>query len=243
MSRLAVIVAHPDDETYPFAGTIRAWVDRGGEASVLTLTRGEAGWDVEGLGRSGEDLAGVRERELAASARELGATATSMRFADGGLRASDEVVDAVRGWLEARRPEVVLTLGEDGAYGHVDHLACTEAVTRAASGAVLHAAFAPGIFAEAHRAMARLAPRLLGVSDPRRLGTDRADYALDVTPWREAKLAAVAAHRSQLKGGDPRSFLYPSFIDAVLGRERYVHAAGPIPDHPFWRDARCESST
>ena len=50
---------------------------------------------------------------------------------------------------------------------------------------------------------------------------------VDITAYRDAKRAALAAHRSQLATDDPRSFLVPGLIDPLLREEWFVHAGGP----------------
>jgi len=42
-SRLLCVFAHPDDEVFCVGGTVARWVASGGEAMVLSATRGEAG--------------------------------------------------------------------------------------------------------------------------------------------------------------------------------------------------------
>ena len=54
------------------------------------------------------------------------------------------------------------------------------------------------------------------------------DHVVDVRAQRDAKLASLAAHESQLaRSGDPRSFLVDGFVDPLLDEEWLVHAAGP----------------
>ena len=79
-----------------------------------------------------------------------------------------------------------MTLGADGAYGHVDHLATTRIVAAATPGPgprVLHAVFEPGVFVPFFRRMRRFAPEILGVSDESALGDADADLVVDVSAY------------------------------------------------------------
>jgi LmbE family N-acetylglucosaminyl deacetylase len=116
-----VIVAHPDDESFPIGGTIAKTVAEGGEVMLVTATRGEAG--IPGL--SLEETGGLREQELRAACEVLGVTA--LRFLDyvGGTldrvdaRAAIEQLIAL---MRTFRPDVIITFGPDGISGHPDHV-------------------------------------------------------------------------------------------------------------------------
>jgi LmbE family N-acetylglucosaminyl deacetylase len=227
---IAAVVAHPDDESYAFAGTLAKAVIDGARAFVVAATRGEGGWDLSGAQRRGAALAAVRTEELAASCDAIGAAPPRfLELPDGGVAEREaEGAARLRAVLAELAPDVVLTLGPDGAYGHVDHLATTRMVTAAADARrVLHAAFAPGVFAPFFRLMRRHAPEVLGVDDESALGEPEADLEVDVTAVRDRKLAAVAAHRSQVRDGDPHRFLVDGLVDRLLAVERYRLASGP----------------
>lgn len=225
MRRAVAVIPHPDDESYAFAGTL-AWLGaRGWSLRVLCMTRGERGQDLRP--RREGDLGAARAAELEASCAHLGAAAEILGLPDGGIAGHD--VDLSSRLADA---DLVLTLGEDGAYGHPDHLATTRLVERARFDAtLLHAAFPRGVFAPIHRLIGR---HVALEVDADALGTDRdaVDLVVDVRPYRDVKLACVAAHRSQVPGGDPRRFLRRGFIDALLDEEWFVHARGPAFEGP-----------
>jgi GDP-4-dehydro-6-deoxy-D-mannose reductase len=52
------------------------------------------------------------------------------------------------------------------------------------------------------------------------------DVSRDISDVRDQKLAAIAAHRTQLPGGDPRAIFPEGIVDSLLDVERYVFA-GP----------------
>ena len=133
---LATILAHPDDETFGVGGTLIKYTDAGVVCHSLSLTRGEAGQS----GPPGAApipparLGELREAELAESGRLMGiATTTALRYPDGGLASApaDDVIRDIVRWLRSTRPDVVITWGPDGGYGHPDHIAAGELAGRA----------------------------------------------------------------------------------------------------------------
>jgi LmbE family N-acetylglucosaminyl deacetylase len=127
--RLMVVMPHPDDECFGCASTIARYSAEGATVGLVTMTRGGAGlWN----GRAAGDLrrlADVRELELRDAAGELGvAFLETFDFPDGALEKVEEVEavrerflgDIVR-CLRSHRPQVIVTFGPEGAYGHPDH--------------------------------------------------------------------------------------------------------------------------
>lgn len=228
--RVAGVFAHPDDEVL-CAGVLAACAAAGAEVTVVCATRGEAGVARDGVPRSRDELGTLRARELGASCAALGARAELAGLPDGGLDASDG--GAVLEILARRRPAVIVTLGGDGAYGHLDHLAVTRWVAQVRGPRVLHALFPRGVFAPVARALRRVpVVRLADVA----LGSERSAAELVIEPDRERKLAAARAHASQLAGGDPHTFIRDGVLAALLDEEWYAVAAGPaLP--PGARDA------
>lgn len=226
MSLAIAIVAHPDDESYAFAGTL-AWLhEHGWQCRVICLTRGEAGLDhrPERL----TDLATARTGELEASCRAVGADALALHLPDGGVALHPYDLSEL-----IRDAHVVLTHGADGAYGHPDHLACMRQVAAAQSSAtVLHAAFPLGLFAAVHRAIGRFVDLEVSRADLG-IAREQVDHIVDVRPYRAQKLASIAAHASQIRGGDPHDFLRPGLIAPLLEEEWLTHAAGPPAPAPF----------
>lgn len=133
--RLATILAHPDDETFGAGGTLLRYTDLGVECHSLSLTRGEASTNHPASGPvSPAELGRLREAELAESGRRLGLRSTTcLGYPDGRLAeapAGDVLRDLV-GWLRRVRPDVVITWGPDGGYGHPDHIAAGQLALRA----------------------------------------------------------------------------------------------------------------
>src|SRR5690349_20205376 len=66
--RMIVVLAHPDDESFPLGGTLAKYATEGAEVILVCATKGEAG--IPGL--PAEETAHLRERELRAAADILG---------------------------------------------------------------------------------------------------------------------------------------------------------------------------
>ena len=137
--RLLCVLAHPDDESLGTGGTLAKYAAEGVEIALVTATRGERGR----CGASGaitpQQLGRIREAELREAARELGVReVTMLGYPDGALDQVDpaEAQDAIAGHIRRVEPQVVITFGPEGAYGHPDHVAIcqltTAAVVRAA---------------------------------------------------------------------------------------------------------------
>jgi LmbE family N-acetylglucosaminyl deacetylase len=226
---------HPDDEAYA-AGGLLAYCAAGGAAvEIVCATRGERGSDRTGTAAPGNALAALRTRELEASCRALGiAPPEFLDLPDAQLdTCRARAVALLSRHIAQHQPHLIVTLGTDGVYGNLDHLAWTAIVTAAVQSLaqpprVLHTVFPRRLFAPVWRALRRRrGDPLVGAIDPNQLGADDADLRLDIRALRQRKLAAVAAHRSQLVGGDPLTFLLPNLIEPLLDEEWYAVAHGP----------------
>jgi LmbE family N-acetylglucosaminyl deacetylase len=238
--RILGLFPHPDDEAYAAGGTLALCALGGAAVTICCATRGENGSDRDGGVAPGEALGRRRTAELEACCRILGARPpVFFDLPDGRLERADAraVAGAVARLVDEIRPHVAVTLGPDGAYGSIDHIAWTRIVSCAAAQVrlprLLHAAFPKRLFASMWRSLHRIGgARLTADLDPSALGTERCDVDLcvDIRGVRDVKRRAVAAHRSQLRGGDPSTFLRPGVLDALLDEEWFVLAAGePLP--------------
>ena len=156
--RLMAVLAHPDDESLGIGGALAKYASEGADVFLLTATRGDSGryrglrpGEIGHPGRSA--LAKIREGELRAAAAALGVREVSLLdYCDQHLDRADprEAIAAIVAHLRRIRPDVVITFGPDGAYGHPDHIAISQ-FTTAAVVAAADPAFQPGgIDAESH---------------------------------------------------------------------------------------------
>jgi len=133
--RLMCVLAHPDDESLATGGVLASCAAEGLTTYLLTATRGERGRFGDGTESPGPDVVGkAREAELLAAARELGIS--EVRFLDcpdGALEKVDRTapIAKIAGHLRRVKPQVVITFGPEGAYGHPDHIAISQLTTAA----------------------------------------------------------------------------------------------------------------
>ena len=134
--KLLAVLAHPDDESLGFGGTLARYAAEGVETYLVTATRGEAGRFGE-RGKSGDpaEVGRVREDELHAAAHVLGIREVSiLQYPDGAV---DQVPYAlalrdVVAHIRRIQPDVIVTFGPDGGYGHPDHIAISQFTVAAA---------------------------------------------------------------------------------------------------------------
>lgn len=137
--RLLAVLAHPDDESLGVGGTLARYAAEGVEVSLVTATRGDGG---RFQGRRQDDpqhpgphaLAGIREAELRAATRVLGLRDVRvLDYRDRHLDCAEPRDAILRLVAEVRRlrPDVVVTFGPDGVYGHPDHVAISQFTTAA----------------------------------------------------------------------------------------------------------------
>jgi LmbE family N-acetylglucosaminyl deacetylase len=133
------VLAHPDDESLGVGGTLAKCASEGIDVFLLTATRGDAGRfkghrseDREHPGRAA--LAEIREAELRAAASVLGLRdVTLLGYPDLQLDRVNprDAVECIVGHLRRVRPDVVMTFGPEGVYGHPDHIAISQFTTAA----------------------------------------------------------------------------------------------------------------
>ncbi|MGC1185410.1 MAG: PIG-L family deacetylase [Candidatus Dormiibacterota bacterium] len=271
---LMAVHAHPDDEAVSTGGILHKYGLDGIKTVLVTCTGGEFGDGPEGLkpdqpGHDPEVVKRTRRAELESSRQALGISVlellgyhdsgmaewnragTSGAFAGADL---DQEIGKLSRLIDKYRPQVVVTYGEDGGYGHPDHIR-THQVAR---GAVLATGIPQKLYytvfpkSLAMRVMAQM--KEMGI-DPWELGDidfDPADppfgvadelitTVVDVAADVSAKLASVRAHASQMDNA-----FFASLPDQVapllMGREYYIRALDltgtPIPETDLFAGLR-----
>src|SRR5436309_1638703 len=134
--KLLAVLAHPDDESLGFGGTLARYASEGVETYLVTATRVERGrFGAHGKYGDPTEVGQVREEELRAAAAVLSIREVSI------LSYPDGAVDQVPAGIAIRRianhirriqPHVIITFGPEGAYGHPDHIAVSQFTTAAA---------------------------------------------------------------------------------------------------------------
>ncbi len=221
--------AHPDDEALLTSGTLARAAAAGHRVVLVVATNGEAGLSADST--SG-DLGAVRQRELQASARAIGAARVeTLGYADSGSAGpTGPWRDDVGSWVpfsgldpERIAPELARILLEEkadvlttydaaGGYGHPDHIQVHRvgsiAARLAGTPVVLEATLDRGVIIRLVRVLRLLSrflpmPRLPDMSDAFTDGGD-ITHRVDVRAQLPAKRASLRAHTSQT-GGGPRT--------------------------------------
>jgi LmbE family N-acetylglucosaminyl deacetylase len=134
--KLLAVLAHPDDESLGLGGTLARYAAEGVETYLVTATRGEAG-RFGALGKSGDpnEVGRVREAELRAAAELLGIREVSiLGYPDGAVDkvSSGIAIGEIASHIRRIQPDVMVSFGPDGAYGHPDHIAISQFTAAAA---------------------------------------------------------------------------------------------------------------
>jgi LmbE family N-acetylglucosaminyl deacetylase len=201
---ILAVFAHPDDEI--FVGPLLAHYARQGvRVHLAIVTDGEKGASPRAGIPAGPELARVRAEEARCSCHELGIEAPSLLgFKDGELGRFNnppwgylsQVAREIRKLVAQLRPDVVITWGPEGGYGHPDHRLVGDVVTQvvqaAAEGAPSRLLY-PGFPADRFRHRPEPGDPPWAATDPRFL-TVRVPYDdVDLAATRKA----LACHKSQ----------------------------------------------
>lgn len=135
MKRLLLVLAHPDDESLGFGGTIARYAHEGVEVFLVTATRGERGRYGRQQERPSNEIVGqVREQELRSAAEILGVKELFfLDYIDGDVDKANpsEISSKIAYHIRKIHPHIVMTFGGDGVYGHPDHIAISQFTTAA----------------------------------------------------------------------------------------------------------------
>ena len=133
--KLMCILAHPDDESLGTGGILAKYAAEGIKTYLVTATRGERGWFGDEREHPGlEKLGKIRENELLDAAEVLDIRYVDfLDYIDGELDAAHpaEAIAKIVGHIRHVQPDVVVTFGPYGGYGHPDHIAISQFTTAA----------------------------------------------------------------------------------------------------------------
>jgi N-acetyl-1-D-myo-inositol-2-amino-2-deoxy-alpha-D-glucopyranoside deacetylase len=253
---LMVIVAHPGDEAFGFAGAIAGAAAEGAYVVVVCATRGYFDPRISSKppapgGRNRDlleplgwrNLDTVREDEMRRSAALLGVRVLRMLdYAEGDLPAVDydHLVGRLVEPIRMHQPQVVLTFGPDGVTGDADHATLSRAVddaVRMAAEALAHEddleedQVAWRVAKLYHLVVPNEDLTLLGGMAPDSAYGSPADGpTVDVALGElvQLKLAAIERHVSQTGSDGPFSGWDPDRRDAWLADEHYRLAASYV---------------
>lgn len=123
---LLALFAHPDDEAFGTGGTLSKYAHEGVEVHLAIATRGEAGALANPAITLTQPLGLVREQELRRACACYGVKQLHLLgYIDGQttIAPQAEAVYKVVELVRQVKPQVMLSFGPDGGYGHYDHLA------------------------------------------------------------------------------------------------------------------------
>lgn len=128
MSRLTLmaVLAHPDDEAFGIGGTLAKYAADACDVHVVAATRGEAGRIRDPSLANKANLPQVREEELRCACAVYGVQPPHfLDYVDGQLPIvhQGQAVGKIVRLIREIRPQVLITFGPDGIYGHYDHIA------------------------------------------------------------------------------------------------------------------------
>ncbi|MDX1521384.1 MAG: PIG-L family deacetylase, partial [Anaerolineae bacterium] len=123
---LMAIFAHPDDEAFSSGGTLTKYASEGIEIHLVTATLGQQGQLANPAVALTQPIGVLREQELRCACEAYGvAHLHLLGYMDGQttIAPQSEAVFKIVRLLRTIKPQVVLSFGPDGSYGHYDHLA------------------------------------------------------------------------------------------------------------------------
>lgn len=199
-----VVVAHPDDAEFGFGGTLAKLAKEGMEIAYVLCTSGNKGSN--DLTMTSERLAPIREQEQRDAAAAIGSTdVTFLRYGDGELESTREVIGKITREIRRFRPDIIFCQDpyQRTRHNHRDHRnagqSAFDAVYPVARDHLhfpehLEEGFQPHKVAEIYTGF-----------------TENPDVVIDISDVMETKIAALRAHKSQI--GDPEGI-----AERIMGR-------------------------
>jgi LmbE family N-acetylglucosaminyl deacetylase len=211
-----VVMAHPDDMEFSCAGTVARWAKAGSRVIYVLCTSGEVG--IADPDMTKENAAAIREDEQREAARITGVKeVVFLREPDGMLQPTLELRKKLVREIRRFQPEVVVCgdptviFSGETYINHPDH--------RAAATAALDAAFPaagqPNLFQE-------LEAEGLHAHKPRKVyvtGWNQSDLYVNIEETIDIKVAALRAHKSQMRDWDPEPRIKDWASERAKGKE------------------------
>lgn len=194
--RVLVVAAHPDDIEFGAGGTVARWVREGAEVRYILVTRGDKGSDDPDVDPA--ELAATRDAEQRAAAACLAVRGVDfLDEPDGQVQATLDLRERITWAVRSFRPEAVMSHDPTVLFvnnewvNHPDHRAVGQSVVDA----VFPTARDPLNFR--HHLERGLAA--WKVAELYLWSTNEANQLVDIGDTLEAKLEALACHRSQFR--------------------------------------------
>ena len=240
--KIALILAHPDDESFIPSGTIAKYSQQGVKIIYLCATHGEAGHD----GLLDKDLPAkrvkqIRLKELKNACNTLGISNLFVfDYPDGHLREMDPsqpIKELVR-FLRSYQPEIIITFDPTGITHHTDHITINKWVTQAyyLSANPFYITKDEGPYTPLKLYYLTVpSNHLISISDSK----ERKQYidskistVIDVSNFLNKKRKAIECHHSQCVNIS-KIFKFAGGMDEIDKYEYFILAACQIPNYSY----------
>jgi LmbE family N-acetylglucosaminyl deacetylase len=200
--RVLIVMAHPDDGEFGSGGTLARWAAEGRDIYYCLITDGQAG-DQGDKEITSEQLAAKRQVEAQDAANALGVQhpVIFLHYPDSRLEPTLQLRSDIARVIRRVKPQVVICQDPtrywsgQGYINHPDHRIAGEATL----GAIIPVAGTRLAFPEL--AAEGLEPH--EVQEVYISGTTEPDRWVDISGYLEEKIAALKAHKSQMRDWDP----------------------------------------
>jgi len=210
------IVAHPDDIEFSCAGTTARWAKAGARIAYLLCTSGDVGIAEPSMTRA--RATEIREAESRAAAEIAGVRdVIFLREPDGMLEATIALRKRIVREIRRFRPEVIITGDPTVVFSSADYINHPDhrAAAQAALDATFPAAGQPNLFEElAAEGLTAFKPRKVYIT-----AWDKGDTYVSIDETIDVKVAALRAHKSQMRDWDPEPMIREWSAEAAKGKE------------------------
>lgn len=202
--RLLFITAHPDDESYLAAGTMRKNSRARGVNVLVCATYGEKGASHLSRPTTPSQLKTLRRKELVAVSKFLRVKKLyALNLPDGGVEQHAHALEkACLRAAKKEKPDCIIGFGKDGISGHKDHIAAglvAHNVAKKLGIPILRFTLPPRVARHARAWLMRRRKTHGHYKDT----CAHAKPTVSVRIAGAQKLAALRFHASQLDAGDP----------------------------------------
>tara|TARA_A100001037_G_scaffold306191_1_gene349770 strand:- start:11202 stop:11936 length:735 start_codon:yes stop_codon:yes gene_type:complete len=198
--KILIVVAHPDDIEFRYAGSVAKWIHDQNEVEYCIATSGEKGFNSNGKEiLSCEKRQEIRESEQISAAEVVGVKRIHfLKFPDGELENNAFLRKEIVKLIRIFKPQIVVS-GDpsmnsyDSFPGyHSDHLAIAAAVFESLYPACGNENFFPELISE--EKLMPFTPKLAMFGN-----SQNADTWTDIEDFFEIKMKALACHKSQIE--------------------------------------------
>jgi LmbE family N-acetylglucosaminyl deacetylase len=190
------IAAHPDDLDFSASGTMAKFAASGAKVYYLILTDGSKGSSDPNA--SSEELVKIREQEQRDAVEAIGGAGVEfLGHPDGMLEVTMDLKREVVKAIRIIKPDIVITMDPSVLYSaamgfinHPDHRAAGQTTLDAVFPLARDHLSFPELYAEGYEP--HVTPTILLAN------FDKHNFHVDITDTIETKMAALAAHASQM---------------------------------------------